>query len=111
VKQEETMAIAVIQHAPRRTAKKAKDTREPLNMRVLPETRSLIDRAAELTGKNRTDFVLDAARQTAQNILLDRAAIPVNEKAYAAFVALLDAPPQPNERLRKTMQTPAHWEK
>lgn len=92
-------------------ARKTKDTREPLNMRVLPETRALIDRAAELTGKNRTDFVLDAARQAAQNALLDRAVIPVSEKAHAAFVALLDAPPQPNERLRKSLQAPAPWDK
>lgn len=105
------MATAMIQHAPRRTAKKAKDTRKPLNIRVLPETRLLIDRAAELTGKNLTDFVLDAARQAAQNVLLDRAAIRMNEKAYAAFVALLDAPPQPNERLRRALQTSAPWEK
>jgi uncharacterized protein (DUF1778 family) len=105
------MATAVVHHVTRRKARKTKDTREPLNMRVLPETRSLIDRAAELTGKNRTDFVLDAARQAAQNTLLDRAAIPLNDKAHAAFVALLDAPPQPNERLRKSLQTPAPWEK
>ena len=105
------MATAIIQHAPRRTARKTKDTRKPLNMRVLPETRLLIDRAAELTGKNLTDFVLDAARQAAQNALLDRAAISVNDKAYAAFVALLDTPPHPNERLRRALQTPAPWEK
>ena len=105
------MATAVVHNAPRRTPRKVKDTREPLNMRVLPETRSLIDLAAELTGKNRTDFVLDAARQAAQNALLDRTVIPINDKAYAAFVALLDAPPQPNERLRKSLQTPAPWDK
>jgi uncharacterized protein (DUF1778 family) len=80
-------------------------------MRILPIDRSLIDHAAELTGKNRTDFVLDAARQAAQNALLDRSVIPVSKKAYAEFVALLDAPPQPNERLRKSLQTPAPWEK
>jgi uncharacterized protein (DUF1778 family) len=103
------MATAVAHNKPRR--RKVKDTREPLNMRVLPETRSLIDLAAMLTGKNRTDFVIDAARQAAQNALLDRTVIPINNKAHAAFVALLDAPPQPNERLRKSLQTPAPWDK
>lgn len=105
------MAPATVNKEPRRGPRRVKDTREPLNMRVLPETRSLIDRAAELTGKNRTDFVLDAARQAAQNALLDRTVIPMNDKAHAAFVALLDAPPQPNERLRKSLQTPAPWDK
>jgi uncharacterized protein (DUF1778 family) len=79
-------------------------------MRILPETRQLIDAAAELTGKTVTDFVLDAARKAAQNALLDRTVIALNEKAYASFVALLDAPPKPNERLRKSLQTPAVWE-
>jgi uncharacterized protein (DUF1778 family) len=94
----------------RHTTLKTKDTRKPLSMRILPETRHLIDVAAELTGKTVTDFVLDAARNAAQNTLLDRTVIPLNGKAYATFVALLDAPPKPNERLRKSLQTPAVWE-
>jgi uncharacterized protein (DUF1778 family) len=78
-------------------------------MRIRPELRALIDQAAELAGKNRTDFVLDAARQAAQNTLLDRTVIQVSDKAYAEFVARLEASPKPNERLRKALQTPAPW--
>jgi uncharacterized protein (DUF1778 family) len=33
----------------------------------------------------------------------------VSPKAYAEFLARLDAPPEPNERLRRTMQSPAPW--
>ncbi len=95
---------------PQRNAGKGKDTREPLNMRVRPEVRSLIDHAAEITGKNRTDFVLDAARQAAQNAVLDQTVLSLNSKAYAAFIALLDAPPKSNARLRKSLQTKAAWE-
>jgi uncharacterized protein (DUF1778 family) len=80
-------------------------------MRIRPELRALIDQAADIAGKNRTDFVLDAARQAAENTLLDRAVIQVSDRAYADFVARLDAPPQLNERLRKTMRTPAPWDK
>ena len=36
--------------------------RETLNLRIKPDERSLIDRAAISLGKTRTDFVLDAAR-------------------------------------------------
>ncbi|RDS82846.1 DUF1778 domain-containing protein [Dyella monticola] len=85
--------------------------RETLNLRIKPEERSLIDRAAKARGKNRTSFVLDAARAAAEEALLDRTAITASAKAYAAFLARLDMPPRPNERLRKTMQTPAPWEK
>jgi uncharacterized protein (DUF1778 family) len=31
-------------------------------------------------------------------------------EAYAEFVRLIDAPQQPNERLRRTMQTIAPWD-
>lgn len=83
--------------------------RETLNLRIKPEDRGLIDRAAKLLGKNRTDFVLAAARAAAEDALLDQATFLVSQKAYAAFLARLDAPPEPNAKLRKTMQTPPPW--
>jgi uncharacterized protein (DUF1778 family) len=85
--------------------------RTALNIRIKPEVRSLIDRAAKAQGKNRTDFVLEAAHTAAQEALLDQTAITVSPQAYAAFMARLDMPVQPNARLRKTMQTPAPWDK
>ena len=85
--------------------------RDSLNLRIKPELRGLIDRAAELTGKNRTDFVLEAARRAAEDALLDRTVFTVSPKAYAEFLARLDAPPQPNERLRRTMRTKVPWDR
>jgi len=85
--------------------------RQTLNIRIQPEVRGLIDRAAELAGRTRTDFVLDAARRAAEDTLLDRTLFTVSSQAYRQFLERLDAPPQPNERLRKTMQTPAPWER
>lgn len=55
--------------------------------------------------------MLDAARSAAEEALLDQTLITASPDAYAAFLARLDMPPQPNARLRKTMQTPAPWEK
>jgi uncharacterized protein (DUF1778 family) len=91
--------------SPRETNK-----RVALNMRIRPQVRALIDRAAQVAGKNRTDFVLDAARQAAEDTLLDTTVFTVNPKAYREFLARLDAPPQPNPRLIKSMQTRAPWE-
>ncbi|MDR2678700.1 MAG: DUF1778 domain-containing protein [Zoogloeaceae bacterium] len=85
--------------------------RETLNIRIKPEERNLIDRAARARGKNRTDFVLDAARAAAEETLLEQAIISADPQAYAAFLARLDMPPQPNERLRETMRTSAPWER
>ena len=85
--------------------------RQTLNIRIKPEERGLIDRAAQARGQNRTDFILDAARRAAEEALLDRTLITVSEDAYRKFLARLDAPPKPNARLRKTMSTPARWER
>ena len=92
------------------TSSAAPSKRETLNIRIKPEERNLIDRAAKARGKNRTDFVLDAARAAAEETLLDQVLIAASPQAYAAFLARLDMPPQSNERLRKTMQTKAPWD-
>jgi len=84
--------------------------RETLNLRVKAEDRSLIDRAARLAGKNRTEFLLEAARRAAQDTLLDQTLFKVSRDVYAKFVARLDAPPAPNEKLRRMMTTAAPWE-
>ena len=84
--------------------------RQSLNLRIKPEERGLIDRAAKTLGKTRTDFVLDAARRAAEAALLDRTVLTVSPKAYAEFLARLDASPKPNERLQQTMKTSAPWE-
>ncbi len=83
--------------------------RETLNIRIRVEERNLIDRAAKMRGQNRTDFILAAARQAAENALLDRALIAVSPAAYAEFLARLDAPPKPSARLRRTMRAAVPW--
>ena len=85
--------------------------RESLNIRIKSEDRGLIDRAAKARGKTRTDFILDTARLAYEETLLDQMLIVTSGTAYAEFLARLDQAPSPNERLRKTMQTPAPWDK
>jgi uncharacterized protein (DUF1778 family) len=82
----------------------------PLNIRVKPEVRNLIDRAAELLGKNRTDFMLEASQRAAEDALLNRLVFTVEPDVYAAFLARLDAPPQPNDRLHRTMTAKTPWD-
>jgi uncharacterized protein (DUF1778 family) len=85
--------------------------RDTLNLRIKPEERGLIDRAAALMGKTRTDFVLEAARRAAIDALTERTLFTVDEDTYAKFLAALDAPPEPNDKLRRTMQTTAPWDR
>ncbi|MBX9601603.1 MAG: DUF1778 domain-containing protein [Bryobacteraceae bacterium] len=85
--------------------------RDSLNLRIRPELRALIDQAASLAGKTRTDFVLDAARRAAEDTLLDRTVFAVEPRAFAEYLARLDSPPRPNKRLRRSLETPSPWEK
>ena len=84
--------------------------RNTLNLRIKPEVRGLIDRAAKVRGKNRTDFILEAAQLAAEEALLDQALICVNSEVYVEFLSRLDAQPADNARLQKTLQTKAPWE-
>jgi uncharacterized protein (DUF1778 family) len=84
--------------------------REALNLRIRPADRGLIDRAAEITGKTRTDFILQAATRAAEDALMDRTLFAVSPEALAEFLERLDAPPAPNERLLRTLRTAAPWE-
>ena len=85
--------------------------RETLNIRIKPEVRDLIDRAAKSRGKNRTDFILDSARLAAEDTLLDQVIMSVSPQAFKQFLAQLDMPPKPSDRLMKTMNTRAPWER
>lgn len=89
---------------------KAINRRETLNIRIKPEERNLIDRAAKVRGKNRTDFILDAVRSAAEETLYNQTIILTSPETYAKFLEQLDMKPSPNAGLRKTMQAPAPWE-
>jgi uncharacterized protein (DUF1778 family) len=84
--------------------------RDTLNLRVKPADRGLIDRAAKLLGKTKTDFVMDAARRAAEEALLDRTLFLVEPEVYNEFLTRLDEPGRPNERLLHTLRTKAPWE-
>jgi uncharacterized protein (DUF1778 family) len=84
--------------------------RETLNIRIKPGDRGLIDEAARLAGKTRTNFVLEATRRAAEEALMDHTHIAVSEAVHAAFLARLDAAPAPNARLARTMRTTPPWE-
>ena len=82
-----------------------------INLRADEQRRSLIDRAAEAVGKNRSEFMLDAAAREATRILLDRCFFELQSKEFREFVRILDATPKANPRLRKLLERKAPWER
>jgi len=81
-----------------------------INLRADKLKRDLIDRAAERLGKNRSEFMLEAACREATAVLLDQRFFLLDEKAYKRFTAALDKPPAENSRLRRLLRTKAAWE-
>lgn len=82
-----------------------------INLRADEPRRSLIDRAAEAVGKNRSEFMLDAATREATMVLLDRRFFQLDARTFKRFTTTLDAPPTDNPRLRKLLATRAPWER
>ena len=82
-----------------------------INLRADRTKRALIDRAAEKAGKNRSEFMLEAACRQATEVLLDQRLFMIDEKAYKRFTDALDAPPTENKRLKRLLVSKARWER
>ncbi|MEG4517959.1 MULTISPECIES: DUF1778 domain-containing protein [unclassified Microcoleus] len=81
-----------------------------INIRAKPNQRALIDRAAQLQGKSRSEFMLESAYQKAQDVILDRCFFGLDEIKFKQFLALLDAPPTPNPKLNALLKTKSPWD-
>src|SRR5882672_7093135 len=82
-----------------------------INLRANRRQRALIDRAAEALGKNRSDFMLEAACREAGTVLADRRFFLLDERTYKRFTAALDKTPADNPRLRRLLASRAPWER
>jgi uncharacterized protein (DUF1778 family) len=80
-----------------------------INLRARPDDRDLIDKAAKLVGKSRSDFMLEAARERAQAVVLDQVFFRLDAKSFAAFRKQLDAPVGPNAGLERLMAVVPPW--
>ena len=70
----------------------------------------MIDRAAEAVGKNRSEFMLDAATREATAVLLDQRYFQLDSSTFKRFVAALDAPQADPSKLRKLLARKTPWE-
>jgi len=82
-----------------------------INLRAYPRQRDLIDQACALSGKNRSDFMLEASCREAENILLEQRLFMLDTVDYEAFEAALELPAQENATLQQLMSKQSPWEK
>lgn len=81
-----------------------------INLRARATDRDLIDRAAQAQGKTRSEFMLEAAREKAQQVLVDQTFFQLDSKTFKRFVRLLEEPVQ-SKKLVELLQRKAPWEK
>ncbi|MGV0998510.1 MAG: DUF1778 domain-containing protein [Fluviibacter sp.] len=80
-----------------------------INLRALPQQRDLIDQAAQMLGKNRSDFMLEAACERAQSILLDQVFFGLDATRFEQFTALLDTAPESDIGLKRLLAVKTPW--
>jgi uncharacterized protein (DUF1778 family) len=79
-------------------------------MRLPDADIAIIDRAATLRGRSRTDFVRDAAVRAAEDVLMETAPIRMSPAGFKAFMAALAGPPTPVPEMKELFRRTAPWE-
>ena len=88
----------------------SKPLKPTLAIQAVVVDRSVIDRAAQLRGRSRTEFMRDAAVRAAEDAIMENTLIRVSPDGFQAFVAALDAPGKPVRAMVDVLKRPAPWE-
>ena len=68
-----------------------------LGLRTTPQQEAVLRRAAEVSHKSMTDFILDSAYQVAEQTLLDQRLFMLTGNQAGLLLDMLDRPEQDNE--------------
>lgn len=93
-----------------RRASAARRKEHPLSMRLPDADIAMIDRAAGMRGRSRTDFVREAAVRAAEDVLMESTLIRMSPAGFNAFLKVLAAPAVAVPEMVEVLQRPAPWE-
>jgi uncharacterized protein (DUF1778 family) len=82
----------------------------PLSLRLAEADLAVIDRAASLRGRSRTEFMRDAAVRAAEDVLLDTLPTRMSPEGFDAFLAALAGPDTAVPEMVDLLRRPAPWE-
>ncbi|MFS8056296.1 DUF1778 domain-containing protein [Rhizobium sp. BR 317] len=82
----------------------------PIAMRLPAADVAMIDRAASLRGRSRTDFVRDAAVRAAEEVVMEQGLVRMSPEAFADFMDVLSRPAVPVPEMVELAKRPAPWE-
>jgi uncharacterized protein (DUF1778 family) len=88
----------------------ARKKEHPLSMRLPQADIAIIDRAADLRGRSRTEFVRDAAVRAAEDVVMENTLLRMSPKGYKHFIALVTAPAKAVPEMIDLFKRRAPWE-
>ena len=82
-----------------------------IHLRAREDEKQIIDRAAELVGTNRSQFMLASAIKEAKNVLLDQSTLHVDSKSFNKIMDWLDsrATPAEEQGMKRLLVAKAPW--
>lgn len=80
-----------------------------VTMRIPTRTRELIDTAAAVQGKSRTEFMVESARLQALDVLLDQRMFALDAEQTQMLADILASPPKPTAALRDLIRREVPW--
>ena len=78
--------------------------RERLEARITPKQKELFERAAVVSGRSLTDFVISTVEAAATEAIRTHQIMELTARSTEAFIAAAQNPPGPNEQLRAATQ-------
>lgn len=82
-----------------------------VSLRINSERLDVIDRAAEIRGISRTEFVLRSSEAAAIEILNERPVIALDDETWEDFFVALDTPVAPSRAVKKRYARQPQWER
>jgi uncharacterized protein (DUF1778 family) len=81
---------------------------KPVQLRIRKDISDLIDRAAGVNGKTRSEFMIDASRRAAEDALLDQTFVQVDDESFRRYMEILDKAPE-GEGFTRLMNVAKPW--
>lgn len=82
----------------------------PLSMRLPEADIAMIDRAASVRGRSRTDFVREAAVRAAEDILMESGLVRMSPAGFNTFMKALSEPASAVPEMVELLKRRAPWE-
>jgi len=79
-------------------------------MRLPAQDIAIIDRAADLRGSSRTEFVREAAIRAAEAVLMENTLMRMSPQGFDRFITTISAPAKPVPAMVKLFKRKSAWE-